>query len=113
MKTIFQHIEQVRQQPHHIRKQVVVATAAVGTALIALVWLVGSVTTGAFSIRETAVSAPSTVAAAADIFGNQNLAGAGAAAALSQVDATPAHIEIIDSSPVASGKKAEQTTIPF
>lgn len=110
MKTIFEHIEQVKQQPHHVRKQVALATAASCTALVALVWLVGSVSSGVFSIRDGATSATS---ASSEVTDNQGLAGAGAAAAFQQSEVTPAHIEIIDAPTQASGKKAEQTTIPF
>ncbi len=111
MKTIFEHIEQVKQQPHHVRKQVALAAAASCTALVALVWLVGSVSSGVFAIRDGATSATS---ASSEVADNQGLAGAGAAAAFQQSEVTPAHIEIIDAAPSASAqKKAEQTTIPF
>ncbi|TSC64220.1 MAG: hypothetical protein G01um101491_335, partial [Parcubacteria group bacterium Gr01-1014_91] len=64
-----------------------------------------------FAIRDGASSATSVVGEVTD---NQGLAGAGAAAAFQQEDATPARIEIIDSAPdVSVQKKAEQTTIPF
>ncbi len=113
MRTLSQHIEYVKGQPHHVRKQVAIAAAAGGTALVALVWLVGSITTGAFAIGNT--PAASAVTTGGDVSGNQNLAGAGAAAALPQTDVTPAHIEIIDAAPAAgaASKKPEQTTIPF
>lgn len=113
MKTILRHIERVKEQPHHVRKQIAVAAAASGAALIALVWLVGSVATGAFSIRENIARPPSS--AASGVSGNQGLAGAGAAAALPPAENTPARIEIIDATPPASAsvKKAEQTILPF
>lgn len=118
MKTVSEHIAYVRNQPHHIRKQVAVASAAGGTILIAIVWLVGSLSTGAFSIREDASFASATEKSAAatdsDVSASQSLAGAGAAAALQDEEKAPARIEIIDSTPAAPvQKKAEQTTIPF
>jgi hypothetical protein len=117
MKTIFEHIDRVKAKPHHIRKQIAFVSAAVGAGLIALVWLVGSVTTGAFSIKGSSFAANaeqgSTVTAGGDTSGNQNLAGVGAAAALPDAS-VPAHIEIIDAASATAGQKqAEQTTIPF
>lgn len=121
MKTIFEHIDSIKAKPHHIRKQVAFASAAVGAGLIALVWLVGSVTTGAFSIKGSSFAANaeqgSTVTAGGDTSGNHpadsGIAGVGAAAVLPDAS-VPAHIEIIDTnSAAAGGKQAEQTTIPF
>lgn len=114
MKTVFEHIEYVRERPHHVRKQIAIAAAASGTALIALVWFIGSISTGAFSIKENSSLASESDAAAGSISANQNLAGAGAAAALPQAADAPAHIEIVDTAPPAAGeKRAEPTTIPF
>ena len=102
MKTIFEHIEHMKGKPHHVRKRVAFVTAACGTAVIALVWLVGSLGTGAFAIRG-ATFAESTGAEPA----------AATAAAVESAD-VPAHIEIIDaSSPAFKAKQTEQTTIPF
>lgn len=117
MKTIFEHIDRVKAKPHHIRKQVAFASAAVGTGLITLVWLSVSLATGAFSIKESSFAANAeqgnTVMAGGDTSGNQNLAGVGAAAALPDAS-VPAHIEIIDANSATAGQKqAEQTTIPF
>ena len=123
MKTIFQHIERVKGQPHHIRKQVAFASAATLTVIVALAWFVGSISTGAFAIREDSSFAPNIgqgdVTTTGDVSGSRpafsGIAGAGAAAVLPQVDVAPAaHIEIIDAAPAAAGqKKAEQTVIPF
>lgn len=118
MKTIFEHIDSIKARPHHIRKQVAFASAAVGTGLITLVWLSVSLATGAFSIKESSFAANAeqgnTVMAGGDTSsGNQNLAGVGAAAALPDAS-VPAHIEIIDANSATAGQKqAEQTTIPF
>ncbi len=116
MKTIFEHIERVKGQPHHIRKQVAFAAAASLTAFIAIVWFIGSLSMGVFSIKggSFAAGAEQGSAAASDTSGSQNLAGVGAAAALPQSANTPASIEIIDAATApAVQKQAEQTTIPF
>lgn len=113
MKTISQHIEHVRAQPHHVRKHVAFASAAAITIVVALVWFASSISAGVFALRVDS-SFGQSAGSLKEVSSNQNLAGVGAAAAFSQVDTVPAHIEIIDSAPAASGvKKAEQTTIPF
>lgn len=121
MRTIFEHIEHVKGKPHHIRKRVAFGTAAVLTAVIALVWLAGSLATGAFALKPTSFAQStgqesSTVTGSEN--GNQNIAGvlAGQAAAALQNDSAsvPAHIEIVDTTPSkAQAKKAEPTVIPF
>ena len=114
MKTIFDHIEEVKGKPHHVRKQVAITFAALGSALIALVWLVGNVSLGTFAITGSSFAsvgaAPVVATGAAD--GSEGVAGA--AAALLPPAQTPAHIEIVDAVSTTSAKaKAEQTTIPF
>lgn len=114
MKTIFDHIEHVKGKPHHIRKRVAFGAAASGTALIALVWFVQSISSSTFALKSTSFAdstrEESVVVTAADR-GNQNVAGA--AAALQDASA-PAHIEIVDV--VSSTQKPtpiERTIIPF
>ncbi|MFZ3043892.1 MAG: hypothetical protein WA058_02160 [Minisyncoccia bacterium] len=116
MKTIFDHIEHVKGKPHHIRKRVAFAAAACGTALIGLVWLTTSLSTGAFAIRDTSF-ADSTgqgvvVTTSSDTSASQ-LAGAGAASIFGTDASVPAHIEIVDVASSTPKKQAEQTTIPF
>ena len=113
MKTIFEHIEHVKKQPHHIRQGVAFAAAAACTALIAFVWLAGSLWTGVFALKSTsfADSAGQSPTVTAYDSGKSGLAGA--AAALQDASA-PAHIEIVDAASSTSGqKKAEQTILPF
>lgn len=113
MKTVFEHIEHVKGKPHHIRKRVAFAVAGVATGLIALVWLVGSLGTGAFalgttSFADSATSAPVQTTTDADTSGLAGVAGA-----VSREN-TPAHIEIVDTTPsVSKQKPVEQTTLPF
>ena len=88
MKTIFEHIERVKSQPHHIRKQIAFASAAAGTIIIALVWLAGSLATGAFAINGNSFVANAEKSAAT----SDNLAGVGAASAIPDTASVPAHI---------------------
>ena len=111
MKTVFEHIEQVKGKPHHIRKQVAFTVAASGAIGIALVWLVGNISTGTFALESTSF-ADATAQAPVITTSNTVPAGlAGAAAALENRNA-PAHIEIVDTTPVTA-PKVEQTTLPF
>lgn len=114
---MFEHIEQVKGKPHHIRNQIAFGMAGVCTAVIALVWLAASIGTGVFALKDTSFAqstgkeVPSTVSGDA---ANAQFAGVGAASAALQKASVPAHIEIIDSaSSAASLKKVEQTIIPF
>jgi hypothetical protein len=116
MKTIFEHIEYVKGQPHHIRKQVTLAVAGGLTALVALVWFFGTLSSGIFAIQGSTF-AESTGAEPTVVAGTNNSADsgiAGAAAAINSDTSAPAHIEIIDSSTSTSPvKKVDQTVIPF
>ena len=117
MKNIFDHIEHIKGKPHHVRKQVAVATAAFGSALVALVWFVGSYASGTFAIQGSnfalSTGQENTVVKVSDTGESQNLAGVGAAAALQGAN-TSAHIEIVDTNAAtSSAAQAEQTTLPF
>jgi len=110
MKTVFEHIEQVKGKPHHIRKRVAFTVAAGGALGIALVWLVGSISTGTFALKSTSFA--DAMQQAPVITTTNSPAGlAGAAAALGNRNA-PAHIEIVDTTPVTA-PPTEQTTLPF
>jgi hypothetical protein len=117
MKTISDHIKHIHTKPHHVRRKVAVTAAVAGTALIALVWIVGSAAHGVFALTDSsfadATAAPEAVTVV-DQSGNiQNAQVAGAAAAPAVEDKnTPAHINIVDVTPKPS-PKPEQTTIPF
>jgi hypothetical protein len=109
MKTIFDHIERVKGKPHHVRKQVAFASAGVLTALIAVVWVAGSLGTGAFALKDTSFGGSAAGATLTAETGNaQGLAGAAAA----NNTAAPARIEIVDTAS-STGPVAEPTTIPF
>ncbi|MFA6278485.1 MAG: hypothetical protein WCS97_00110 [Candidatus Paceibacterota bacterium] len=118
MKTIFEHIEYAKGKPHHIRKRIVFGVAGIGTSLIALVWFVGTLSSGKFAIQGStfAESTSQEPAITTDTGSNSHPAVggiAGAAAALQDGD-VPAHIEIVDTSPSKLPvKQAEQTILPF
>ena len=115
MKTVFQHIEHIHGKPHHVRRQVALASAVAGSALIALVWLVGGAMTGAFAIQGSdfamATGQTEQVATTSASGAPQGLAGAAAAKQDAQ---SPAHIEIVDTTPTAPApKQSDQTILPF
>ena len=118
MRTIFDHIERVKGQPHHIRKQVAFGAAGGATALIALVWFVHAISTGAWAIKDTSfadISGQDNIVTTGADNGNQDLSGATAAAAAAFTNTSaPAHIEIVDtSSSTQKVQQPEQTTLPF
>lgn len=116
MKTFLEHIEHAKTKPHHVRKRITFAIAGGASALIALIWFVGSISAGSFAIQGSSFADSSNgPAITTDGSSDNSTSGvAGAAAALQQDANAPAHIEIIDTSPAtSSGKRAEQTTIPF
>jgi hypothetical protein len=114
MKNVLQHIEHAKKKPHHVKKRIVFASAGIGTAFVALIWIASSISSNAFAIKGStfADSAVQEQVTVVDRGSNpQNLAGV--AAALENKDA-PAHIEIVNtSSSTLPSKQAEQTTIPF
>ncbi|MDP1707210.1 MAG: hypothetical protein Q8L30_01510 [bacterium] len=116
MKIVLEHIDRLKEKPHHIRKQIAFGAAAAGTALVAVVWLAVSIGTGAFALKDTsfASSAGEDVNTTGFVNNNEQLAGAGAASLIKDDVQTPARIEIVESvSTATSMKKAEQTVIPF
>lgn len=115
MQRIIRHIERVKEQPHHVRKQVAFGAAGALTGLIALVWVGASLSMGAFAIDGSDFAKSTGQGDATGITtvpaGNPNLAGA--AAALEE-DGDAARIEIIPAATTTSAKPVvEQTTIPF
>ncbi|OGG93974.1 hypothetical protein A2609_02425 [Candidatus Kaiserbacteria bacterium RIFOXYD1_FULL_47_14] len=118
MRTIFEHIENAKQKPHHIRKRIAFASAAGVSALIAFVWFAGSLATGSFAVRGTSfadagVQGGIETTSGGSGYDSASSGIAGAAAALQNKNAS-AHIEIVDTaSSTRPVRKAEQTTIPF
>jgi len=113
MKTVFEHVDYVKGQPHHVRKRVAFGVATGVSALVALVWIAGSLATNAFAIQGStfAMSGEQETVATTSALGDTGLAGA--AAAVQDANA-PAHIEIVDTSvPVPVKKQSDQTILPF
>jgi len=131
MKTLFDHLEYVKGKPHHVRKRIAFGVATAGTALVGMVWLVSSLSAGAFAITGSSfaesVGQGSVVTTGSDTGGgSQNVAGAiaGQVAAVSQglfgqgesalAGQAPARIEIVNvASSSPAPRQSEQTTIPF
>ncbi|MBU6490750.1 hypothetical protein KGQ25_01090 [Patescibacteria group bacterium] len=121
MKTIFDHLENVKGKPHHVRKRIAFGAATTGTALVALVWLANALSTGAFALKDGsfAENTGQGFAGTTDFGnGNQNLAGAASALSSAGQDSTaasvPAHIRIVDAaSSTSSASQQDETIIPF
>lgn len=115
LNRILGHIEHVKTQPHETRRRVAFGTATIISGFIALVWLAGSLATGAFALKESSDVANAGQEAVITVAPDGTpVAGlAGAAAALKAPDA-PAHIEIVDTKPEKEEtKQPEKTILPF
>ncbi len=114
MATLTHHLERARAQPHHVRKQMTFIIALGVTALIALLWIIYALTSGAFAIQgtsfaESAAGASDTASAASgrDSF----LASPFGAGSASQ---EPATLEVVGGSDAAAtGPAASPKVIPF
>lgn len=109
------HIHVLRSQPHHIKKQAALTIAGAGAGLIGLLWLVGSVASGSFAIKERSFADATQGLVPEQMTPAQSaLSGlAGAAAALSGKE-DPARIQIVEvQKPTPVAKPPERTTIPF
>lgn len=117
MKSFFQHIESIRAKPQHVRRRVALGISGGLTGVIALVWFVGSVEAGAFTIPASAFGAAPESASVTVVQPNLNPATtgmAGAAAALPSESAQEgAHIEIVSAPAATTSDTKEQTVIPF
>ncbi len=112
MQALFDHIDTVKGKPHHVRRQVAFAVAAVIAGVVGLGWLGLSLSMGAFAIEGSSFAeSTGALPAAATVSGNSQLAGS--AAAFSDEDNAPAHIQIVDTTPSSAASQPEQTVIPF
>jgi len=116
MKSLSQHIEHVRNRPHHIRKQVALGVALGITAVIAIIWLGVNLSTGAFHIAGTSFADATTETQPQLTASNNSLLGA-AAAALNG-SSSPAELQVVSQgsgeAPTAPAQNpSDQTFIPF
>jgi hypothetical protein len=115
MKPLSHHLHTVRQQPPHVRKQVTFTLAAGATALIALVWLVASLSTGAWRIEGASFATQSAQQPAATGAGAGSAALLGGAAAALTASSSASRLEVVGNAhetPPAP-PAAEPTVVPF
>jgi hypothetical protein len=112
MKPISHHINKVKAQPHHIRKQVAFATAFIVAAVIGAIWAGASLITGAFAIQgSTFAESTGAEPTVATVPGNSSLAASPAEAG--QQSQAPG-IEIVNGNQTpAAAPAATPTVIPF
>lgn len=116
MKTLFEHIEYVKGQPHHVRKRVALGSALGITVAIGLVWFGGSLAAGSYAIQGSNFAQSTGAEPAANVAatGNNDSQLAGAAAAVESTSTNqPAHIIVEDVATTSTATPPEQTVIPF
>ena len=107
MRTLFQHIDRVRERPHHVRRRIAFGTAGVAAGAVALVWLGTSLATGAFQIQGSDFAQATGAEPADTTSGNgSDTSGVAAAAAASLDTNAPAHLEVVPAAPKASVRSA-------
>jgi hypothetical protein len=111
--SLAERIQDMRNRPHHEKKRAVYGLAALGAGLVAVAWLGGSLATDSF-----AITLPSQESAGIESApqGASQAQYAGAAAAFAPgAKEENSGIEILTTatSSSLSGKKADQTVIPF
>ena len=116
MRTVFDHIENVKGKPHHVRKRVVYGIATVGTAVVAIIWLGVSLSTNSFALKPSSFAdsveqAQGVVATAPT--NPDNVAAAAAAVPAVSAASGPSRIEIVAATSTPVEPKSEPTTIPF
>jgi hypothetical protein len=112
MKTLSHHINTLKEQPHHVRKQVAMGGALGFAVLIGLIWLGANLATNSFMIQGASFADATTKASTLVSVpaGNDNLAGAAAAGDQSN---QAAHIQIVDTNPASTSSAPARTVIPF
>lgn len=128
MRNFAEHLDRIREQPHHVRHQIALSTAGAFAGLVGVVWLGASLATGAFALEGTSfaeatgaqveTSSPNDAAS-----GSENVAGAAAALetpeekqAPASTRDEPAHVNIVpstDPEPKKQVPKSNSTIIPF
>ncbi len=113
MTSVLDHIERLREKPHHVRKQIAIASAFGISAFIAFVWLAVSLSTGAFKVEGSSFAdlgkSPTVVIGGESSVGSSV---AGAAAAFPSFSNNSAVIQVVDA-PISKAAAPEATVIPF
>jgi hypothetical protein len=120
MMLLADHIENVRAQPEHIRRQIALTIAVVLTAIVALLWFGMSLASGAFALKSTSFAeATSGVEAqpASPSSGSVSRLFGAVGAAFGGAPSGPARVEVIQAKPDTTRKSdasiVESTVLPF
>jgi len=117
MRTVSEHLDRVRERPHHVRRRIAFGTAGLLAGAIGLLWLGTSLATGAFAIQGAGFADATSggiEVAPKGAPANQGLAGAAGAPSAGDTSAT--QVEVVPSSdaPIRSPSSgASSTIIPF
>lgn len=113
MRSVIDHIDRVKAQPHHVRHAVALVSAGLITAFIALAWVGVSLSTGAFAIAGDGFT-QATGAAPPNVHGKPAPDSAGLAGAAGAPAAGQAHMDIVPNgtSPSAPAQNASAPASP-
>jgi hypothetical protein len=110
MKNILSYVEQAKEHPHSVRKQIAFIVASVGAGFVGFIWLSVSIATGSFAIADP--FAPRNFVGGDKSTPNSQFAAVGATFSADEEEKRP-RIEIVDAVQPALQKETEQTFIPF
>ena len=113
MKSLAHHVNTVKAQPHHVRKQVAFATAFIVAAFIALVWAGASFATDAFAIKGSSFADASGAETTNVAAGGSNTSLTASAAEAGQGAGKAPGIQIVDGQSASASAPSQPTTIPF
>ncbi|HEY4522948.1 MAG TPA: hypothetical protein VJK73_01090 [Candidatus Paceibacterota bacterium] len=118
MRTVGEHLDRVREQPHHIRRRFALGTAGALTALIGIVWLGASLATGTFALKGSNFAEVTGAVLPEESSASQDTAAVDgvAAAAAASTKRAPAHVEVVPSGtgmPTKTPPPPGPTIIPF
>lgn len=114
MRRVFDHIERVKEKPHHVRRGIAFGSAGLIAAVIGLTWFSVSFSSGAFAIQGSSFADATQGSDTVTTQGSQDTSLLGAAAA-ADAESGPARIEVVNAatSSTATSAPSDKRVIPF
>jgi hypothetical protein len=122
---MFEHLERLRNKPHHVRRNIALGSAGALTALLAVGWLTATIAGGSLALQPVPLDPTGATAAIASSVSDtsssfsQLLGAVGAATGISGSSTAP-QLQIVDgaqsstlAAKVSTSTASSQTVIPF